>query len=104
MSLLALVVARSHRKPLTVGKSTVHFIGMHLKMVLAIFGSGNRLILCILFSLHAFEHVGGNQFHGRRELVGQDRVLLVESADLRGQLVYDVVRVGWDLIQNKSPF
>jgi hypothetical protein len=55
--------------------------------------------------LHAFEHVGGNQFHGRPELTGQDCDLLVESADLRGKRVDDVVRVGWNLLsQNKSPF
>lgn len=68
------------------------------------FGFGHRLILCILVSLHAFEHVGGNQFHGRVELTGQDCGLLGESADLRGKLVDDFVRVGWNLSQNKSPF
>lgn len=53
--------------------------------------------------LHAFEHVGGDQFHGRCELAGQDRDLLAESADLRGKLVDDVVRVGWNLLsQNVS--
>jgi hypothetical protein len=67
-------------------------------------GSGNQLILCILVSLHAFEHVGGNQFHGRVELTGQDCGLLGESADLRGKRVDDFVRVGWNLSQNKSPF
>ena len=66
------------------------------------FGFSHRLILCILVSLHAFEHVGGNQFHGRVELTGQDCVLLGESADLRGKLVDDVVRVGWNLSQNVS--
>ena len=66
-------------------------------------GSGNQLILCILVSLHAFEHVGGNQFHGRCELTCEYRVLLVESADLRGERVDDVVRVGWNLLsQNVS--
>lgn len=30
--------------------------------------------------------------------------MLVESADLRGKLVDDLVRVGWNLSQNKSPF
>ena len=50
------------------------------------FGFGHRLILCILVSLHAFEHIGGNQFHGRVELAGQDCDLLGESADLRGKL------------------
>lgn len=64
------------------------------------FGFGHRLILCILVSLHAFEHVGGNQFHGRVELTGQDCVLFVECADLRGERVDDVVRVGWNLSQN----
>lgn len=105
MSPLALVVARSHRKPLTVGKSTVHLIGVHLKMVLAIFGSGNQLILTVIIHpLGCVEHILRNQFHGRRELAGQDCVLLVESADLRGQLVDDGVRVGWNLSQNKSPY
>lgn len=67
------------------------------------FGFSHRLILCILVSLHGFEHVGGNQFHGRVELTGQDCVLLGESADLRGKLVDDVVRVGWNLLsQNVS--
>ena len=66
------------------------------------FGFGHRLILCILASLHAFEHVGRNQFHGRRKLAGQDCVLLVESADLRGERVDDLVRVGWNLSQNVS--
>ena len=50
--------------------------------------------------LHAFEHVGGNQFHGRVELTGQDCDLLVESADLLRELVDDLVRVGWNLSQN----
>lgn len=40
---------------------------------------------------------------GRRQLTGQDCVLLVESADLRGERVDDVVRVGWNLLsQNVS--
>lgn len=64
------------------------------------FGFGHRLILCILVSLHAFEHILRNQFHGRVELTGQDCGLLGESADLRGKLVDDVVRVGWNLSQN----
>ena len=64
------------------------------------FGFSHRLILCILVSLHAFEHVGGNQFHGRVELTGQDCGLFVESADLRGKRVDDFVRVGWNLSQN----
>ena len=101
----SLAVARSHRKPLTVGKSTVHWIGMHLKMVLAIFGSGNQLILTVIIHpLGCVEHILRDQFHGRRELAGQDCVLLGESADLRGERVDDFVRVGWNLIQNKSPF
>lgn len=66
------------------------------------FGFGHRLILCILISLHAFEHILGDQFHGRVELTGQDCDLLVESADLRGKRVDDVVRVGWNLSQNVS--
>ena len=103
MSPLPLVVARSHRKPLTVEKSTVHRIGMHLKMVLAMFGSGNQLILCMLMLLiNTVEHILRDQFHGRSELAGQDCVLLAESADLRGKLVDDFVRVGWNLLsQNK---
>lgn len=66
------------------------------------FGFGHRLILCILVSLHAFEHILGDQFHGRRKLAGQDCVLLVESADLRGERVNDVVRVGWNLLSQNS--
>lgn len=67
------------------------------------FGFSHRLILCILVSLHAFEHVGGNQFHGRVELTGQDCDLLGESADLLRKLVDDLVRVGWNLLsQNVS--
>ena len=67
------------------------------------FGFGHRLILCILVSLHAFEHILGDQFHGRVELTGQDCDLLGESADLRGKLVDDLVRVGWNLLsQNVS--
>lgn len=100
MSPLPLVVARSHRKPLTVGKSTVHRIGAHWKMVLAIFGSGNQLILTVIIHpLGCVEHILRNQFHGRRELDGQDCVLLGESADLRGKLVDDLVRIGWNLSQ-----
>lgn len=67
-------------------------------------GSGNQLILCMRIPLHAFEHVGRNQFHGRIELTGQDCDLLRESADLHGKRVDDLVRVGWNLSQNKSPF
>lgn len=65
-------------------------------------GSGNQLILCILVSLHAFEHILGDQFHGRVELTGQDCDLLGESADLRGKLVDDLVRVGWNLLSQNS--
>lgn len=64
------------------------------------FGFGHRLILCILVSLHAFEHILRDEFHGRRQLTGQDCDLLGESADLRGKLVDDLVRVGWNLSQN----
>ena len=103
MSPLALVVARSHRKPLTVGKSTVHRLGMHWKIVLAIFGSGKRLILCIrILPVETVEHILRDQFHGRRELAGQDRYLFVECADLLRELVDDGVRVGWNLSQNVS--
>lgn len=73
-------------------------------MVSVMFGSGNQLILCILVSLHAFEHVGGNQFHGRVELAGEYCDLFRESADLLRKSVDDFVRVGWNLSQNKSPF
>lgn len=105
MSPLPLVVARSHRKPLTVGKSTVHLIGMHLKMVLAMFGSGKRLILdVIIHPLGCVEHILRDQFHGRRKLAIQDRYLLVECADLLRELVDDLIRVGWNLSQNDSPF
>lgn len=105
MSPLPLVVARSHRKPLTVGKSTVHRIGTHLKMVLATFGSGKRLILSVIIHpLGCVEHILRNQFHGRRELAGQDCVLLAECADLLRELVDDLIRVGWNLSQNKSPY
>lgn len=68
------------------------------------FGFSHRLILCILVSLHAFEHILRDEFHGRRQLTVQDCDLLGESADLRGKLVDDLVRVGWNLSQNKSPF
>ena len=67
------------------------------------FGFSHRLILCILVSLHAFEHILRDEFHGRRQLTGEDCDLLVECADLRGKRVDDVVRVGWNLSQNKSP-
>ena len=79
-------------------------------MVPVMSGSGNQLILCIRSLLikaviETVEHILRDQFHGRRELAGQDCVLLGESADLRGKLVDDLVRVGWNLLsQNKSPF
>ena len=74
-------------------------------MVLATFGSGKRLILSVIIHpLGCVEHILRDQFHGRRELAGQDCVLLGESADLRGKLVDDLIRVGWNLSQNKSPF
>jgi hypothetical protein len=105
MSPLPLVVARSHRKPLTVGKSTVHRIGTHLKMVLATFGSGKRLVLSVIIHpLGCVEHILRDQFHGRRELAVKDCDLLVECADLLCELVDDLIRVGWNLSQNKSPF
>ena len=68
------------------------------------FGFGHRLILCILVSLHAFEHILGDQFHGRVELTGQDCDLLGESADLRGKRVDDLVRVGWNLLSQNVSF
>lgn len=103
MSPLPLVVARSHRKPLTVGKSAVHRTDTHLKMVLAIFGSGKRLILSVIIHpLGCVEHILRDQFHGRCELAGQDCVLFVECADLLCELVDDLIRVGWNLSQNVS--
>lgn len=74
-------------------------------MVPVMSGSGNQLILCIRSLLikaviETVEHILRDQFHGRVELTGQDCVLLVESADLRGKRVDDVVRVGWNLSQN----
>lgn len=78
---------------------------MHLKMVLAIFGSGNQLILTVIIHpLGCVEHILRNQFHGRRELAVQDCDLFVESADLRGERVDDVVRVGWNLLSQNVSF
>ena len=78
---------------------------MHLKMVLAIFGSGKRLILSVIIHpLGCVEHILRDQFHGRRELAVKDCDLLVECADLLCELVDDLIRVGWNLSQNKSPF
>ena len=69
-----------------------------------VFGSGNQLILCIRILLtRCVEHILGDQFHGRSELAGQDCVLLAECADLLRKLVDDLIRVGWNLSQNKSP-
>ena len=85
-------------------KSTFTVLGAYGLTVCVMFGSGNQLILnVIIHPLGCVEHVLRDQFHGRRELAGQDCVLLVESADLRGKRVDDVVRVGWNLSQNKSP-
>lgn len=68
-------------------------------------GEGKRLILCIRVLLaETVEHILRNQFHGRRELTGEDCDLLVERADLLCELVDDLIRVGWNLSQNKSPF
>lgn len=67
-------------------------------------GEGKRLILCIrILLVETVEHILRDQFHGRRELTGQDCDLLVECADLLCELVDDGVRVGWNLSQNKSP-
>jgi hypothetical protein len=66
-------------------------------------GLGKRLILCMILLVETVEHILGDEFHGRLELAGQDRDLLVECADLLRELVDDGVRVGWDLSQNKSP-
>lgn len=68
------------------------------------FGFGHRLILCILVSLHAFEHILRDEFHGRRQLTGEDCDLLGESADLRGKRVDDFVRVGWNLLSQNVSF
>lgn len=65
---------------------------------------GKRLILCMILLVETVEHILRDQFHGRRELAGQDCDLLVECADLLRKLVDDGVRVGWNLSQNKSPF
>lgn len=67
-------------------------------------GLGKRLILCMILLVETVEHILRDQFHGRRELAGQDRYLLVESADLLRELVDNGVRIGWNLSQNKSPF
>lgn len=64
------------------------------------FGFGHRLILCILVSLHAFEHILRDEFHGRRQLAGEDCDLFVECADLLRELVDDLICVGWNLSQN----
>jgi hypothetical protein len=45
-------------------------------------GLGKRLILCMILLVETVEHILRDQFHGRRELAGQDRYLLVECADL----------------------
>ena len=69
------------------------------------FGSGNQLILTVIIHpLGCVEHILRDQFHGRRELAGQDCVLFVESADLRGERVDDVVRVGWNLLSQNVSF
>ena len=67
-------------------------------------GLGKRLILCMILLVETVEHILRDEFHGRRELAGQDCYLLVECADLLRELVDDGVRVGWNLSQNKSPF
>lgn len=66
-------------------------------------GLGKRLILCMILLVETVEHILRDQFHGCRELAGQDRDLLVECADLLRELVDDLIRVGWNLSQNKSP-
>ena len=65
-------------------------------------GLGKRLILCMILLVETVEHILRDQFQGHRELAGQDRYLLVESADLLRELVDDGVRVGWNLSQNVS--
>ena len=76
-------------------------LGAYAPNVCVMFGSGNQLILTVIIHpLGCVEHILRDQFHGRRELAGQDCVLLGECADLRGKLVDDLVRVGWNLSQN----
>ena len=55
----------------------------------------------MILLVETVEHILGDQFHGRRELAGQDCYLLVECADLLRELVDDLIRVGWNLSQNK---
>lgn len=79
-------------------------LGAYGLNVFVMSGSVNQLILTVIIHpLGCVEHILRDQFHGRRQLAGQDCDLLVESADLRGERVDDVVRVGWNLLsQNVS--
>jgi len=52
-------------------------------------------------SLRGVEHVGWDEFHGRRQLAREDRYLFVEGADLLRELVDDLIRVGGNLIQKR---
>ena len=89
--------------PCTTGNSTFAVLGAYGANACVMFGSGNQLILSVIIHpLGCVEHILRDQFHGRCELAGQDCVLLGESADLRGKLVDDLVRVGWNLSQNVS--
>ena len=100
---MAVLVARSQlRLFTTTGHSTFVLLFATSFTVPVMFGSGNQLILCMILLVETVEHILRDQFHGRRELAGQDCVLFGESADLRGKLVDDVVRVGWNLSQNVS--
>ena len=101
---MAVLVARIQlRLFATTGYSTRILLLATGFRVPVMFGSGNQLILTVIIHpLGCVEHILRDQFHGRRELAGQDCDLFVESADLRGKLVDDVVRVGWNLLSQNS--
>ena len=103
---MAVLVARIQlRSFATTGHSTFVLLFATGFTVPVMFGSGNQLILCIrVLLVETVEHILRNQFHGRSELAGQDCVLLAECADLLRKLVDDLIRVGWNLSQNKSPY
>lgn len=104
LSPLAVLVARSQRRLFTTWYSTRTLLFAMGFTVPVMFGSGNQLVLCMILLIKTVEHILRNQFHGRRKLAGQDCVLLVECADLLRKLVDDLIRVGWNLSQNKAPF
>lgn len=102
---MAVLVARSQLRLFTTTEhSTFVLLFATGFTVPVMFGSGNQLILCMILLVETVEHILRNQFHGRSELAGQDCVLLAERADLLRKLVDDLIRVGWNLIQNKSPY